>query len=291
MKNKRKAHRGLIENFQEKKSSIILDNAQNSSSKTDVLAATNASDIEATFSTVIAPKKRESSDSLYKKSKKLKKARQTSSRDSEYYVPYQSSDKHTEDGLAINNFGRQAQAAELSITTAGDQEVKHRPGQKKWDRLRKKMVAVENPRNGKIRTESGVWIPATYKTGRYAEWKEKTKIEEQVHSEFRGEHLGRFSEIHFFYETIILIRLQFSFSPPIAKSHEDKYPVARWKRHMLKQEMKGRLPSKESELKNTDQIVRERLRLELIRNREKVNKKMKDVNRKRTAKKQNKRRN
>lgn len=30
----------------------------------------------------------------------------------------------------------------------------------------------------KIRTESGVWIPATYKTNRYNMWKEKSKVDE-----------------------------------------------------------------------------------------------------------------
>lgn len=30
----------------------------------------------------------------------------------------------------------------------------------------------------KIRDESGAWIPATYKSKRYAQWKERTKIEE-----------------------------------------------------------------------------------------------------------------
>lgn len=40
------------------------------------------------------------------------------------------------------------------------------------------------------------------------------------------------------------------------------------------------------EIKNPEQIVRERLRLELIKTRERVNKQQKDRNRKRTAKKQ-----
>jgi hypothetical protein len=35
---------------------------------------------------------------------------------------------------------------------------------------------MQNPKAGKIRTESGVWIPATYKTKRYSQWKEKHKI-------------------------------------------------------------------------------------------------------------------
>lgn len=37
----------------------------------------------------------------------------------------------------------------------------------------------QDARAGKIKTESGVWIPASYKSKRYAEWKEKTKIEQE----------------------------------------------------------------------------------------------------------------
>lgn len=36
----------------------------------------------------------------------------------------------------------------------------------------------QDPKAKKIRTESGVWIPATYKTNRYNEWKQKSKIDE-----------------------------------------------------------------------------------------------------------------
>lgn len=54
----------------------------------------------------------------------------------------------------------------------------------------------------------------------------------------------------------------------------------------MKEEMKKRTGGKTGEMKSTDQIVRERLRLELIKNREKVNKKVKDQNRKRTARQQ-----
>lgn len=146
-------------------------------------------EITSTFSKVVAGKKR-NIDKLYEQKKKggKKALRKTKVRlakpirDTENFIPYHSSDKHTEDGLAINSFERQAQAAELSISN-NTQEVQYKPGQKKWDRIKKKMVSVENPRAGKIRTESGIWIPATYKTGRYADWKEKTKTEEIVHQE------------------------------------------------------------------------------------------------------------
>lgn len=53
-------------------------------------------------------------------------------------------------------------------------------------------------------------------------------------------------------------------------------------------EMKKRLKGNSGEIKSSDQIVRERLRLELIKNRERVNKQHKNQNRKRTARKQNK---
>lgn len=129
-------------------------------------------------------------DQLYEKKKSKNKKFKASKavRDTENYIPYHSSDKHTEEGLAINSFERQAQNAELSISN-NTQEAHYKPGQKKWDRIKKKMVSVENPRAGKIRTESGIWIPATYKTGRYADWKEKTKTEDMVHQEMGLEGL------------------------------------------------------------------------------------------------------
>ena len=116
-------------------------------------------------------------DLLYKPKIKKSKTNKQPTKDIENYIPYQSSDKHTEDGFAINSFDRQASKAEFSVVDR--EEVKHRPGLQKWDRLRKKMVTVQDPRSGKIRTESGIWIPASFKTGRYTEWKQKSKIEEQ----------------------------------------------------------------------------------------------------------------
>lgn len=49
------------------------------------------------------------------------------------------------------------------------------------------------------------------------------------------------------------------------------------------------MKSNDGEMKTPEQIVRERLRLELIKNRERVNKQHKDANRKRTAKRQKQR--
>lgn len=188
MKNKRAAHADIIERFQKKSLEIEQENESNFLAATaNPLPEPSDNDIKSSFGQVITSKKRANTDSLYerKKVKKLKRTRQPAVKD-ENYIPYESSDKHTEDGLAINSFEQQAQKAEFSITDKVE-EVKFKPGAKKWDRIRKKMVPVQDPRAGKIRTESGIWIPATYKTGRYAEWKEKTKIEEQVHKEFEDD--------------------------------------------------------------------------------------------------------
>lgn len=50
--------------------------------------------------------------------------------------------------------------------------------------------------------------------------------------------------------------------------------------------MKKHTNGNTDEIKTPEQIVRERLRLELIKNRERVNKHAKDSNRKRSAKQQ-----
>lgn len=216
-------------------------------------------------------------------------------RDTENYIPYHSSDKNTEDGLAINSFDRQAQQAEISISQA-TQEPQYKPGQKKWDRIKKKMVSVQNPKNGKIRTESGIWIPATYKTGRYADWKEKTKTEDMVHQEMGLEgnkacfssltlrcQLFSVIAVHCIIKHIILIFL-FS-SNEIAPKRDDETPTTHWKRHNIKMDLKKRMQNTDAgAIKAPDQIVRERLRLELIKNRERINKRTKDGNRKRHAK-------
>lgn len=39
------------------------------------------------------------------------------------------------------------------------------------------MFSFKDRKANKIRTESGAWIPASYKTNRYSMWKEKSKID------------------------------------------------------------------------------------------------------------------
>lgn len=253
-------------------------------------------DIKAAFHEVLASKKRLNMDILYKK--KVKKPRltgnkKTNTKDTENFIPYQSADKHTEDGLAIKSFERQAMSAEFSVVDRKITEDKPKLGMKKWDRKKKKMVAVQDPRIGKIRTESGAWIPASFKTGRYTQWKEKSKIEEQIAREMEEDHTADHhnDEENDDRQT----------HKPL--SHQQRYPVRRHDRHNLKvQEKKlagsgsswrggrggrgGRAGSGiDTELRNPEQIVKARLRLELIKKRNAENAIRKAENRKRSMRK------
>lgn len=83
---------------------------------------------------------------------------------------------------------------------------------------------------GKIKTESGVWIPATYKGNRYAQWKERTKVAEQ---EDESDEEKSTVQNH---------------RKPVFK------PNTHWARHNEKMKMK----QKRSELKTTEQIFKAR---------------------------------
>lgn len=65
----------------------------------------------------------------------------------------------------------------------------------------------------------------------------------------------------------------------------DDYPMTHWKRHNLKEGLKKRLKGNDGEMKTPEQIVRERIRLETIKNRERFNKQTKNSKKKRSFKK------
>ena len=46
----------------------------------------------------------------------------------------------------------------------------------RWDGKKKKYVRADANDKKKIKTESGVWIQASYKSNRYAKWKERSKL-------------------------------------------------------------------------------------------------------------------
>ncbi|XP_055534759.1 ATP-dependent RNA helicase DDX54 [Wyeomyia smithii] len=187
-----------------------------------------------------------------------KKMKNQQIKDDENFIPYQAKDHVEEDGYAINSFAKQAGSAEFSVVgdTADDQR-RHKRLQM-WDRKKKKMVNVVDPKAGKIKTEHGVWIAASYKTGRYDKWKERTKIDEQMAA--RQDSDASDAE-----ETV-----------PLPKRD---YPHTHWGRHNAKMDLKK---VRDLELKSVEQIAKQRLQKETKLAREKVAR-LKNVQKKKKA--------
>ncbi|XP_013172299.1 PREDICTED: ATP-dependent RNA helicase DDX54 [Papilio xuthus] len=101
-----------------------------------------------------------------------KKKRKEVVRD-ENYIPHFASDQHTESGMAVN-FAAGADGAELELGADSGEAVRRQRSQLRWDRKRKKMVHVD-PDGGRkmIRTESGGRVPASFRSGRYDDWKKR----------------------------------------------------------------------------------------------------------------------
>ncbi|XP_076255680.1 ATP-dependent RNA helicase DDX54 isoform X2 [Rhynchophorus ferrugineus] len=167
MKEKRAFHKEKINAHKILLQEKHLDNVSLHKPVGDLPGSTKE-DIQEVFKSVIVPKKR-SMDTLYNKISKKRKV------EGSVFIPYAPSDQHTEQGLSVNNFQSEASKVQLDLTGDSEEAMKLNRSMKMWDRKKKKMVTVENSRKGKIKTESGIWIPATYKSNRYAQWKEKTK--------------------------------------------------------------------------------------------------------------------
>merc|ERR1711874_816119 len=76
--------------------------------------------------------------------------------------------------------GAQAGEAVLDLTGDDDAEMRRKKVVMRWDNKSKKYVRVGDNDKKKIKTESGAYISATYKTNRYAKWKERSKMARQM---------------------------------------------------------------------------------------------------------------
>ncbi|KAF4526402.1 hypothetical protein B566_EDAN012693 [Ephemera danica] len=202
MKQKRSFHEKAIEGFHRK----IKEQAEATFDATDApvvnkLAPSTPEDLKNIFSSILGPRKRKFDPDYSKHHKKFK----SSNIDTDNFVPYIAADHHTETGLAVNSF--EQTAGQLAMDLIGDDEkhLQRQQSVKKWDERRKKMVGAKEQVK-KIRSESGVWIKASYKSGRYQQWKEKSKADEaasdsdnsdaeektpQKGGRFGGPHRGR----------------------------------------------------------------------------------------------------
>lgn len=100
-------------------------------------------------------------------------------KDSEYYMSYVQKDADTEKGYSLRDgasFVEQARNATFDL--AGDEALLEQRKRKQmtWDKKKKKFVqgnGVGADNVKLVKTESGAKLPATYRSGRFEEWKSK----------------------------------------------------------------------------------------------------------------------
>jgi len=107
-------------------------------------------------------------------------------KEDEPYIPYLPKDHHTELGLSVGTtFDKQVQGAVMDLTGDDSDLLKKQNTMQKWDQKKKRFVSMgkETSNGKKIKTESGAWISASYKSDRYKSWMQKSKVEHQASSE------------------------------------------------------------------------------------------------------------
>lgn len=191
MKSKRLKHDNLISRLSvranpkpdEDKPPAVKSSSSNADSSATMAGE---EEIKKTFASVISnktkvkSKKRGMADS--NAPVKSKKAKPDSFKDKEFYIPHFSSDFHSEKGLELDKtFEQQASQAVLDLTGDDDRLLRKQKSALKWDRKKKRFVRDEDPKKKKIRTESGAWIPASYKSDVYKQWRKKAQMDAREH--------------------------------------------------------------------------------------------------------------
>ncbi|XP_068736507.1 ATP-dependent RNA helicase DDX54-like isoform X2 [Montipora capricornis] len=177
MMGKRKRHSEIIEKTQQQKKDDLVT-AQWRSGEADLDEQDNSvttDEIQGVFASVFDP-------SAKKKRKAFKSGPEghSSFRD-EYYIPHTASDYYGEKGLGLglNSFEKDLSGAVMDIEADEEDGIRKAKSIKKWDRKRKNFVGQDG-NTKKIRTESGVRIPATYKKNIYQDWLKRTKMDSWV---------------------------------------------------------------------------------------------------------------
>ncbi|EIW63392.1 DEAD-domain-containing protein [Trametes versicolor FP-101664 SS1] len=111
-----------------------------------------------------------------------KKARGSKFRDSEFYMSHYQKDADTEKGYSLRDgasFVEQAQNVAFDLAGDDGRSQERARREMKWDKKKKKFVkgTGEGADNVKmVKTESGAKLPATYRSGRFDEWKQQHRV-------------------------------------------------------------------------------------------------------------------
>ncbi|XP_078664653.1 ATP-dependent RNA helicase DDX54-like [Branchiostoma floridae x Branchiostoma belcheri] len=180
MKSKRSVHQGVIRRLQDQRSSKqeVGGAAQHASNA----EMTSEQEIEETFSTVVAPGHKRKHPA---EGEKVVKKKKQDFRDKEHFLPYRPQDHHSEKGLGLeSSFQVQASDAMLDLAADEAEKAKQQKNQLKWDRKKKKFVKEGiDLKKKKIKTESGTWVSASFKTDSYKRWLQQSKMKEQEREE------------------------------------------------------------------------------------------------------------
>ncbi|KIY50342.1 DEAD-domain-containing protein [Fistulina hepatica ATCC 64428] len=121
-------------------------------------------------------------------------------RDNEFYISYHQKDASVEKGYSLTDgasFAEQARGATFDLT--GDEKLQGKlRRQMHWDKKKKRFVQGDGTGADNVKlvkTESGQKLPATYRSGRFDEWKAKTrtalpKVGEAENEGSRDRHSG-----------------------------------------------------------------------------------------------------
>ncbi|KAK6185398.1 hypothetical protein SNE40_007642 [Patella caerulea] len=167
MREKRAKHQTVISSNNKRSEQSVDESSRRKTKNTHSEEnETNADQIQSVFSTVIDGR----ASTKYNDPSRKKKKREKLGRDEENYLSYQPADYQTEKGFSLGGFDREVAGAEIEIVGDDVDTIRNQRSQSKWDRKRKRYVkdgGSNDPTKKKIRTESGAWIPASYKSSVY----------------------------------------------------------------------------------------------------------------------------
>ncbi|CAH2071003.1 unnamed protein product, partial [Iphiclides podalirius] len=168
----------------------------------------------------------------------------------ENYIPHFASDQHTETGMAVN-FAAGASSAELELGADCSEGARSNRAHMRWDRKRKKMVHVD-PDGGRkmIRTESGGRVPASFRSGRYDEWRKRNAQPDDEEPEANANRMKPVSEFrpHWVKHNERVAKKK---SEASSKEFRDKQQIVkeRLRKEKIKQKLKYKMRSKKKKKK------------------------------------------
>lgn len=242
MKKKREQHEKVIQQRMYKEQQVETekrlaeeDLATVEPTYLDLIESTDQ-ELTTVFSSVVTTK---ASKGIFKKKQKKNSVKD------ENYVHYRPADYQTEKSLSVNaGFIREADNLGFEVATDDVNEMRKTQSKMKWDRKKKKFVSLNasESKEKKIRTESGVLIPASYKTNLYEKWKQRNMIDDQdEESEKEEEHTNKTRQE----EGIKVLGLN---KRRFSKVEQEEMPNARVKKRKFKKR----------ERKNAQQILKSR---------------------------------